>query len=118
MDKMLALLQNNASSIGHLKNQISAIQSYLSESSKDCLERINLLKSKLESEPLAINDQMDGAFGYVDNRMDLIFTDKSIPINSQFLEAEEATQAKIIHHVSELCRETGTLVNRLETKLD
>lgn len=122
LDKMIVLLQNSASSISILRDQFISLQSELNATSKECHERINLLESQTEKDLLAINDQVDGAFGYVDSRMDLIFTAKSDHINSQFIEASEATDALIQHNITELRGEVllkiDELANSLENKLD
>lgn len=99
IDKLLALIQ---STIGKLNDHFSSVYSKLDSSSRECHERINLLESKFDSDMTALNDQIDGAFGYVDIRMDLIFTAKSDAINSQFIEVAEATDFRIDNHVSEL----------------
>lgn len=76
-------------------NEISSLKMSLAALENKLLIKIKGAKSDTDDRVVALDRQMDGAFGYVDARMDAIFMDKIREIDSHLSETVEMINAKV-----------------------
>lgn len=94
MDQLILLLQSNTNSIGFVNQKLSDLQTQSDARFSEHSEKIEQLESKLDSEILSLNDQIETAFGYADARIDRLFVSKSDDINSQMVTISQTAQSK------------------------
>lgn len=101
-DRLFALIETNIKEIFNLRNTYSQINERFdkleeklgSEIHSNC-SLISSLTDKWETDLRLVNEQVDSSFGYVDNRMDLIFLAKAKEIDEHFEELLEHVDTQV-----------------------
>lgn len=96
VDKILWLQLSNAKNVDFLNEKLSTLEFNTSSTMNKLSRRVEITENKLESDTLALNEKLDGAFTYVDERIDS-FTEifKSANLDKRFQSAFEYTDTQI-----------------------